>query len=235
MTMLNQAALKENSCVLALPLTTQYVSGSDTITPDVCRFSGHTVHNATVLGTKAMHVGKDGLGLMYFDGNDYLYISDHSDLSLTDSLFSIFIWFKRGTSGVVETLLGQCNDTGSSLSFLFRFGYRNANCLEFDGYSSSGNVLLGSGAITDSNWHSALICRGSSTDWKMYLDGILVSTSSLNYTLYDISSNIAIGRAGEYNGQYFTGYLRYPMIFKGKALGIVQLRSLMEETRPDYI
>lgn len=240
MSILNQQALRENSCVLALPLT----SKNGTTTYDSTRYSdvkisgslvAHTPHDATIVGDCVMHVGKDGQGLMYFDGTgDYCTFTADSESTMGSSNFTIALWVNMSTVNAIHTLLHLFAATNSGIEI-----YTNASaklCAKVSDTSTAGNMIstTGSATLIALTWyHIALVRNGSA--FTCYLNCVSDSTGTSSATIIT-PTTCCIG--ARYNAgtpdQLHVGYLREPRIFK-KALDAVTLRELMESTRPDFI
>lgn len=231
MTILNQQALRENSCVLALPLT----SKSGTTTYDSTRYSdvkisgsfvAHSPHDATINGDCVMHVGKDGQGLMYFDGTgDTVYTGTTNEFTMPGD-FTVALWvLPTGIAGDHYFVsVGSAYNTGVCFVVSGTTNVMSAYCV--------GNGFTGAILGSSTGWRHIAMTRTSGSA-KLYLDCVLMETVSNSSTVDNAGYGCIIG--GNSTGiNYYTGYLRGPWIFK-KALDITQLRELMELTRPDYI
>lgn len=215
------------------------------MTPDSTRYSdvnisgsyvAHTPHDATINGDCALHVGKDGQGLMYFDGTgDYCTFAADTEITMGSGNFTIAMWANMGTVNAIHTLLHLFAATNSGIEI-----YTNASaklCVKCSDTSTAGNMVntTGSASVSASTWyHIALVRSGPS--FTVYLNCVSDSTGSSAAT---IITPTACCLGARYNAgtpdQLQVGYIRGTTILKGKALDIVQLRNLMEESRPDYI
>ena len=148
-------------------------------------------------------------GSGYFDGNgDYLSIADNAAFTLGTSDFTAEIFVYRTATGRQE-FFGQSDSGGSSTSINFDMQITAADklqCLVFSG--STAYALTASAASIPLNaWtHIALVRDGNTC--RQYINGNQDGTVSVTgVTINNSSSPMGIGRLGDVNANYFTGYL----------------------------
>lgn len=169
----------------------------------------------TKTGTK-----KFGTASGRFDGtDDYLSLADSEDWYFGSGDFTIDCWVKRGTTGTYQYIMGRGNSQlNGNVSFLLRFDNTNKISAFFSTNGSTFQYdMTTSSAYTDTNWHHLALVRNGVTI-TLYVDGI--SEGSVNMgtdTIYNSSTILCIGRAGEMNRYYFNGYLDELRISKGIA------------------
>jgi hypothetical protein len=154
---------------------------------------------------------KFGIASVLFDGtNDYIDTPDSSDFYIGSDEFTIDFWVKRdlyiGTT--TQGIFGQ-NDsvmTDANLSIYSFFATNNYLYVEL-GYDGGMYETRTTGTITDSNWHHIALIRSGNT-FTIYVDGIADGTRDLTgKSLHDSPNKFAIGRNGEYDASYFSGWI----------------------------
>jgi hypothetical protein len=161
--------------------------------------------------------GAGGVRALDFDGtNDYVDCGTTTTATtLRNVPMSISVWFKlNGNYGPIQSMVSNLGSAGSYTTYMLEFG-RTAN--EFSWLNNSSYIAsVSSVALSDNNWHHVTAVRsGSLSAWiiSWYLDGVFdesdVTTDNANAT----NGKLSIGRAGEYNGQYFKGQIDDIRIF----------------------
>jgi hypothetical protein len=196
--------------------------GSTTFTDNSA--SAHTVTavgNAQVDTSRFYFGGSSAL----FDGSgDYLSVPDSDDWFFDTGDFTIELWVKASSAGGWIKLMGQRNSAGlanSDLSWVF--GKQSGTGKgHFEYFSGAGTTSIFSSAdVFDDTWHHVAIVRND-TDLTMYVDGSATdgvsTTLSGGFSFSNSSTTLSIGRAGDYNGEYYTGHIDELQIIKGTAL-----------------
>ena len=122
--------------------------------------------------------------------------------------FTMDCWVKRNTINTVQNVCGQSNNTGGSGVHIIRFLANNTIMAVYINNTQDTYYLATStGTIVDSNWHHLAVVRNS-LSLKLYIDGINDGIRDVTgVTLYDSPDKFAIGRQGEYNANYFDGWV----------------------------
>jgi hypothetical protein len=186
-----------NSVVLSIPGT-----GTPGGVIGLADLKGHTVTEAGDAKFSATRAKFNGSS-MYFGGTgDYITVAAHADLSfaLVDLTIEFFVNFNTDTAGTIFAL-------GSDQLVLQKSGTAGAFSYAIAG---SGNTLTG--VVLNTWYHIAFVRTGGNT-WKLYRDGVLLSTFT-NSTSLVASSQIRIGNNFAGNAG-FNGYVQGLRITKG--------------------
>jgi len=133
-------------------------------------------------------------GSFFFDGSDdYLRLPTNFFNPDSGSPFTVSVWFKTGTSGMI---LGQESGatpgTGGGWApaiYVDTSGKVRTSC--FWGGSTT-NQSTSSASVNDNRWHQILVTF-ESTSHKSYLDGILFDTISKTQTNYSATYYYYLG------------------------------------------
>lgn len=185
--------------------------GSASVTDSSLTPKTITNSNATINTTTY----KLGGGSLYFNGSAYISTPSDESLSIRNTTtnkckdFTIDFWAKKATASAVQyTFFGQCNSAGSATTMPLRLTIETTNKLKAVMCQGTTEYNLNSvSSIADTNWHHiALVC--DNLILKLFIDGVLDSTLDVSSIIPNISSNpFVIGRNGDYNGWYFSGYI----------------------------
>ena len=159
-------------------------------------------------------------GSFFFDGlNGYINIPDDPSLTSVNNL-SINMWFNSAFSSARYTDLIGKGTSDADEEYTILLG-TNSSSMYFDVGGGSGPFIQPSYVISANTWCN--ICAthsrsGGSSDLKLYVNGIFVSTNILGATLNpnDNSSNVTIGRrfnAGASSGSTFQGNISLIQIY----------------------
>jgi hypothetical protein len=159
-------------------------------------------------------------GSGYFDGSgDYLSVADNAAFTMGTGDFTVEYWvYWNGTSSTFRAY-GQVDSGGSLASISIRGGTDASNKVINGAFSGTTDYLCTSTASLVANtWNHIAFVRDGTT-LRQYINGgqdgtASISTASVN----DSSSQFAIGRAGEFNGNYFGGYISSFRLLKGTCL-----------------
>ncbi|MFD0893238.1 metallophosphoesterase [Luteolibacter ambystomatis] len=152
-----------------------------------------------------------GSGGLFFDGaDDHVAFGDNPALKLQN--FTLECWFKRegagivastgsgGVSGVPLIAKGRGESDGSTVDCNYFLGIRgtdNVLCADFEDYATGLNhPVIGLTPVTSGVWHHAAVTFDG-TQWKLYLDGNLETTSSTSGQIprYDSIQHASLGTA----------------------------------------
>ncbi len=133
-------------------------------------------------------------GSFFFDGSDdYMRLPTNFFNPDSGSPFTVSIWFKTATSGVI---LGQQNTINPGTIS----GYVPAIYIDTNGKlrtscfwgGSTTNQSLSSISVNDNKWHQVSVTFESSSH-KSYVDGMLFDTISKNQVSYSLTYYYFIG------------------------------------------
>ncbi len=195
-----------------------HMDGSDTSTTFTDE-SGKTWTangNAQIDTAQSKFGGASGL----FDGaGDYIDTPDHADFDVGSGDFTVDFWFKKNTNGTNQVAFGQSNSTATATTVGI-YGYISLTTNKIAVYGYTGSTLKqleSSTTVTDTNWHHYAAVRSGNTLY-LFLDGVNVGTLDVTGVTFNNSANkMAIGRNGEYDGQYANGWIDEFRFSKGIA------------------
>ncbi len=174
-----------------------------------------TAYNGAQTDTDAF---KFGTSSAKFDGtNDYIDAPDHADWNVGGDDFTVDFWFKRdGGTGAYRYFCGQYIDAPANGGVYLLM--RNTNLVEGGiYYGISYTTLQHTSAITDANWHHVAFSR-SGDYLRLFVDGVNSATATVTgVTVNNSSSRFAVGRMGEYNQDYWKGWIDEFRFSKGIA------------------
>jgi len=155
-------------------------------------------------------LGKIGLG-QKFDGNDdYIRIKSSPSLKITNAI-TISAWIKRLRINDYQSIFSKPTASGSDKhgNFEFYISCEN-NGLAFDSINTQPHFLVTScdaAKIDDTDkWHHIAISRTDTGLVKFYVDGKMVSSSTMN-GMFPIDANIIKIGASSLSNSYFYGYI----------------------------
>ena len=151
---------------------------------------------------------KFGGASAYFDGaGDYLTAPTGADFAFGTGDFTVECWIRSTTvSGLQLIYDSRAGSIGSASGMSLAISSGSLRC-----DTDVGGVLAG-GTVAANTWHHVALTRLSGV-FKLWLDGIQVSSSSAAYTLSD-----GVMSVGQYGGSsFFDGYIDDFRITKGVA------------------
>jgi len=189
----------------SLLLHAEGADGSSSFTDSAISSHVMTAYNGAQIDTEAFRFGTSSA---QFDGtNDYIDTADHEDWNVGSNDFTVDFWFKRdGGTGAYRYFCGQYMDTATSGGIYLLM--RNTNLIEGGiYYGASYTALQHTSAITDANWHHVAFSR-SGNYLRLFVDGINSATATVTgVTVNNSSSRFAVGRMGQYNQDYWKGWI----------------------------
>lgn len=207
--------------------------GSGNIWPD----SGPNGYDATLYGLGnaqwSFQYGYFWTFPMAASGN-YAYIPN--EIALSQSTFTISIWFKMGNFGG-GTLISKLRYDNSTVNYYFSC---NAGIMEAYVKNNSGRTDIQGGDIGVYNnnvWYFATLTRelGSPSTMKIYINDALIATQS--DSLFNVSNDqpILIGSSLLTPEPYqFVGSLGHVLIYGNQAMTLSQIQQNYLATRPNY-
>ncbi|MFA5760162.1 MAG: LamG-like jellyroll fold domain-containing protein [Dehalococcoidales bacterium] len=170
--------------------------------------------------------------LKTFDGStNYIEVSDNAAWDFGSGDFTVCWWDRRSTTSLGETILSRDSTT---LYSPYLIGYPSAELslgcyISADGssYGIANGVTMGS--FTLNTWaHFALIRSGNT--FTTYKNGTVTTSFSSTSAIYDNSNALSIAKAQ--NMYYFNGNTKDLLIYKGRALTLPELTTIMRLTHP---
>ena len=191
--------------------------------------NGFTVtrNGDTTQGSFSPFSADEGKWSASFDGtDDYLQIADSSDLEIASSEFTMECWFFQhadsGSGSDSHTLLSKWDNDGRK-EFILRITENSSNQVlhwlsSSDGSTNDAN-FYGNTVITNNEWHHAAATRDSSNTIRLFLDGVLQSSTASQSSTYTGTHEFMIGANGTSGiQQYMDGFISNVRFIKGTAL-----------------
>jgi hypothetical protein len=161
-----------------------------------------TVGNAQISTAQS----KWGGGSMYFDGTgDYLFKPYDQLLNQLNGNFTIECWIYPTVTNTRMYFAGSVNASGSAN---WSFQITAANKLTFEWLNTTSNVFTATStaSISPNVWTYVAAVKNGGTI-TLYINGSADGTASPTGTYRNASFPLAIGRPGDYNDLYYTGYI----------------------------
>ena len=161
---------------------------------------------------------------VYFDGSDWLSISDHSDFTFGTSDFTIECWYKaNASSGLSNSFdyifasgwpiqLAHTDNGGSKITFYAKDSDNGGSGTYF-----IDDLNTGSNSITAGQWYHVAVTRSSSS-YRIFLDGVLKDTQTSSTSSPAPGMATEIGRFPESPHYYAAGTISNFRYIKGTAL-----------------
>ena len=141
-------------------------------------------------------------------GSDWIDTPDSEDFSFGSNPFTIDFWIKRGATGILHRICGQCNSTGTAASSAVVILIDAANKLNtYVGIGATEPHAISSGTIADTTtWHHIAVTRVGDTLYQ-YIDGTQDGSLALGAgaVINNSTNKFSIGRQGELASDYFNG------------------------------
>jgi hypothetical protein len=160
-------------------------------------------------------------GSGYFDGTgDYLSVPDNVAFTMGAGDFTIEAWvYVTATSGS-QAIFGTSNAAGSAGSMSFVLLAQNSSGFPTIGVGYLGTIYTAtsSEALVKNQWNHIAGVRNGATV-SIYVNGVSRGTLNMGtLTITDSTEIVGIGRNGDFNGEYLTGYISSARIVKGTAV-----------------
>lgn len=147
-----------------------------------------------------------------FDGSaDFISIADSSTID-TSTVMTLSTWVKPTVTNLNQMILSKYDSSTSD--YEYGFFLRSNGILEYYFKSDSANngVVTTTTALTANKWYH-LTGTADGTNLKLYIDGILVNTTTQNGDGTGFTDDpITIGQRGD-STQYFNGFIDEPQIY----------------------
>lgn len=194
---------------------------STTITDSSASNKTATVYGSAQIKTAQYKYGDSSI---YFDGvGDYIDYADSNDWDFGYIDYTWEFWARPDdtTAAALRRVFGQGNSTGgnSPISCALTtngkwvvYVWNGADASP--NYTTIGGDSFSSAQCEAGRWdHVAIVCKYIATpiptnNFKLFVNGVLVDDGSpISENAQQVDTKMAIGRLGEYNGQYYKGYL----------------------------
>lgn len=150
----------------------------------------HTVTpsgNASISTTQSKFNGASGR----FDGNGHVLLDGSSDFNFGTGDFTVDFWIRFNSTPGAYQLIYDSRTAGSDNCFWIQY----ASSTWTAGYA--GSTIVSGGGTTVGVWQHIAVTRASGV-WRLFVDGIKVSTSAINYIdLGNFSNRPAIATQGD--------------------------------------
>lgn len=170
--------------------------------------------NATVLGNAQADTAQFQFGTAsgLFDGvGDYLTYADSADWNFGTAPFTVETWIRPSTVAGALFFLSQWI-AAPNLGWAF---WRNGTTLLFSmSTTGSDNVTLGTGGTLVANQWQHVCCDFDGIKYRVYLNGVMVGSSTTLRTPFDSTAVLAIGAAGG-GANAWQGWIDETRITKG--------------------
>ncbi len=184
-----------------------------------------TVYSTARLDTSKKEFGTASLSLN--GSSDYITVPDGNDWFFGTSAFTIDLWCNfKTTTTMLGNLFAQRKQGSEGTQFAWDYSFPNAL------YFGSGNPWVAYNVQIKCSWlpstnvwyHVALVRlddQNSSNSWRMFIDGtnqpLTLVGGAWSGAVINASNPMTIGRNGDYNGQYFAGWIDEMRVSKGIA------------------
>lgn len=200
-----------------------YFGNVSLLLPFDSNFQDFSTNNFTVIANGNAQISnteiKFGGGSAYFNGNDYLVISENSAFNLGDgSNYTVEMWVNissfQGQADAPRIISFETNSTAWGL--IIDPNNPNGNLIWNNYGTSSGNIIANN-AISLNTWaHIALVKNGSRV--SLYVNGIEIGFRTDTNAMPNGNARITIGGSTiQYAYQEFYGYIDDLRITKGVA------------------
>lgn len=180
-----------------------------------------TFNNATITSAS-----KYGSGALTFNGSssDYITTTDSGNcFTFGTNNFTVETWVLFNSTGITQAVMAAYNSIGNDSTNPVAFTTRTAGYINFEAYFGTFDYLQGvlgpvaQVAISTGTWYHLAISRNNGT-LMAFFNGQLVGQVSVgSLSMAAPAGNLSIGRAGQYNGQYFSGQVDDFRVTKGVA------------------
>ena len=198
--------------------------------------SGTSTYSLTgsIIGTLTNGVGfnNNNGGTWTFDGvDDYITFPNDSSLNLTQTGGAVSAWFKTNVNAV-----GSINGNLVAKTNTYTDGYwltKFNNKLRISLYGSGNLEMIGTKTITDDVWHY-VVGTWTSNQLSLYVDGVLDTSQSYNFTFTTATNPLYIGRQNTAGEGYFKGNIADVQIYN-KALTSDEVQQNYQATKDKFL
>jgi hypothetical protein len=148
-------------------------------------------------------------GSAYFDGSDYLSVTNNTAFSFGTGSFTIEAWVNTTYIAAQQTIAGTT--TGSN-GWTLNTTTTGVALIGFGGAN-----ITGTRKVCDGAWHHIAAVRNGASALSLYVDGVLDGTATNSATV-TVTAAVRVGSYYASFPQYFTGYIADVRINKGSAV-----------------
>jgi hypothetical protein len=160
-------------------------------------------------------------GSAYFDGTgDYISLADNNAWDFGNGNFTVEAWFYATAAPTNGGLITQISNTGAAATSSFGLYYSSGSPYFICSLQGVGtySTITSSTAASLNAWHHTAAVRNG-TIITLYLNGLSVGTLNVSTTAFvQSAASLVMGRSGDFNGDYFTGFISNARVVKGSAL-----------------
>jgi parallel beta-helix repeat protein len=167
-------------------------------------------------------------GCFYFDGtNDYMVLPDSTSLSMQDS-FTIMFWAKPQTDDADNVVIvKQATATGASPYDDYSMGVDATKSRWFI-FINGSFCAMSPNVFTNNTWvHVAGVFEDTNDITKLYLDGVLVNTTTCTNRPNNGAFELDIGGGGAPYENFFKGYIDQ-MLVVNRSLSTSQIHAIYD-------
>jgi hypothetical protein len=156
-------------------------------------------------------------GSGYFDGSDYLSVPDNVAFTMGAGDFCLEAWVYVTAASGAQLIFGTCDSAGtqSSMSFVLIAQTSSGFPAVGVGYAGTMYYATSSDALVKNQWNHIAGVRNGATV-TIYVNGVSKGTLNMGtLAITDSTQIVGIGRNGNGNFEYLTGYIASARIVKG--------------------
>jgi hypothetical protein len=204
--------------------TKSYVSGSTTWV-DVA-----AGNNGTLIGGPTFNSANGGS--IVFDGNnDYVSLGNNLDQNGPLTIMS-WVYTTTVASGA-RAIISNCNVAGNQQDYVLEI---NRTAGKVGAFWGDVLLLTSNQSLVINQWyHIGFVRSGSASNWNLniYLNGISDSSTNTSVNPNATNAGTAIGRAGDYNAQYFSGRISNVTLYN-RALSSAEILQNYNATKTRF-
>ena len=156
----------------------------------------------------------------YFDGTgDYLSIADNAAFDVGSGNFTVEAWVWNNGSSTTSWVFGQTSSSFTASSTAVGLsvnssGFPNGAVAVGSSFTNTASSV----AIARNSWNHIAFVRDGAT-LRMFVNGTQTATSNISTnTVNNSTTPVGIGRIGDYNLEYWNGYISDFRFVKGTAV-----------------
>ena len=228
---LRRLSFSDKGCVLYAPLN----SLPNGISPDLSGKGNNGVNHGAALvdigesypvfwKNKLIDIGGKALS---FDGvDDYIDCGNGASLDITDTI-TIEVWMKQRVFGAGRKIVSRRN-----LSAFYFLGVDSGRPYAGIGDGTNYSITLKSFTVPVGEWHYLVfVFVDTDNEGYIYYDGVLRETSTLLYSIGDLSGiKLSIGADSQGASAYFPGLISGVRIYN-RALSPMEIKAHFDLTR----